>query len=563
MISAIRNDAGKIGDAPAHYATGRIYFALQDYENSKDHLQKAWNAGYKTPDVAYALGLTLGALYQREFQQIERFEIPAGKEAAKKRLDQKYRIPALNYLKESKGLELESVDYEMALLSFYQKNYKDALNHAAKAFQKSPWFYESKILEGDIYQANGYEQILSGKYDLAAENFRKAEESYSSSSKIAASDVRTYEGICSLRNNLFYIEFVTKTQQVPVHFQKAIEACGQALKADPDSAEVHLQLSKMYWLYASYQAAAGQDNNASLMKSLQSGEKAVALDPKNVVSHTTLGISYWEQGKQQMVFGKDPTDSFQKSIQNCKKALEFDPNSLAANNALGVTYMELGNYETESGKDPTTSLKMAVTTFRKVHEQSPTYLNAVINLGITNSLTATYEMNHGKNPTQFFKEAESALQAGLKLSPNLPFSYYHLVLLSTGIVQYGLWFDQDVEKDFEKGKEYFDQGIKINPSYEPLYWAVSSLYLLRGQFALNHNLSPEDYLDLANKFAEKSLSFDPSSPWDYENIVKSSILDAEWKLRNKQNPSSSLQKVKASISQITKITGESAATHDE
>jgi len=563
MISAIRNDAGKIGDAPADYATGRIYYALQDYENANFHLEKAWNEGYQTPDVAYALGLALGSLYQREFQHIERFEIPAGKESAKKRIDQKYRIPALNYLKQSKGLEVESIDYEMALLSYYGKNYKDALTHASAAFQKSPWFYESKILEGDIYQANGYEQILSGKYDLAAENFRKAEESYSASSKIAASDVRTYEGVCSVRNNLFYIEFVTKTQQVPVHFQKAIEACGQALKADPDRAEVHLQLSKMYWLYASYQGAAGQDNNASLTKSLQFGEKAVALDPKNIVSHTTLGISYWEQGKQQMVFGKDPTDSFQKSIQNCKKALEFDPNSLAANNALGVTYMELGNYETESGKDPTMSLKMAAMTFRKVHDQNPTYLNAVVNLGITNYLSARYEMDHGKNPTQSFKEAESALQTGLKLSPNLPFSYYHLVMLSAGIVQYDSWFDQDVEKDFAKGKEYFDKGVSINPSYEPLYWAVSSLYLVRGQFALNHNLPPEDYLELANKFAEKSLSLDPSSPWDYENISKSALIEAEWKILNKQNPSSSLQKVKNSVNKIIHISGESAATHDQ
>src|SRR5262249_13436642 len=136
MVTRIKNDSGQIGDAPSHYATGRIYFALQDYENAKTHLEQAWNTGYKTPDVAYALGLAMGALYQREFQEIERLELPAGKDAAKKRIDQKYRIPALNYLKESKGSELESIDYEMALLSYYERNYEQALKHAEHAIQK-------------------------------------------------------------------------------------------------------------------------------------------------------------------------------------------------------------------------------------------------------------------------------------------------------------------------------------------------------------------------------------------------------------------------------------------
>jgi serine/threonine-protein kinase len=50
--------SGKIGYAPAHYALGRGFMTLQDYEAAKIHLQEAWNRGYNRPEVAYALGVT-------------------------------------------------------------------------------------------------------------------------------------------------------------------------------------------------------------------------------------------------------------------------------------------------------------------------------------------------------------------------------------------------------------------------------------------------------------------------------------------------------------------------
>ncbi len=563
MISGIRNESGKIGDAPAYYATGRIYFALQDYENAKDYLEKAWNAGYKTPDVAYALGLALGSLYQREFQHVERFEIPAGKEAAKKRLDQKYRIPALNYLKESKGQEVESIDFEMALLSFYQKNYKEALSHTSKAFQKSPWFYESKILEGDIYQAMGYQEVLYGRYDSAAQRFHQADENYSASSKIAASDVRTYEGSCSVKNNLLYIEVITKTQTVPAHFDQVADVCEQALKVDPDRAEVHLQMSKMFWVYANYQGAVGQDPTDNLKKSIESGEKAIALDPKNVLSHTALGLAYWEKGKQQMIHGQDPGESFQRSIKNSKIAVNYDPNSMSANNALGVAYMELGNHEIDVNKDPIGSLNLAANSFRKALEQNSDFINGVVNLGITYYLIGKYEMTHGKNPLPSFERAESALKKGVQISPNLAFNYYHLLNVSADTIEYRTWLNEDVKNDFSKGKEYFEKGLSLNPSYEPLYTEMSHAYLGLSRNAFNRNLPPLEYLKLTNEFAEKALAVDPLSPWNYQIMAESSVLEAKWKILNKQNPLSALQKAKASVDQLIHIGGQSASTSAE
>ena len=123
--------------------------------------------------------------------------------------------------------------------------------------------------------------------------------------------------------------------------------------------------------------------------------------------------------------------------------------------------------------------------------------------------------------------------------------------------------NEDVEKDFSQSKKYFEKGLSLNSSYEPLYSEMSHVYLGLSRNAFKHNSAPLDYTKLSSELAEKGLAIDPSSPWDYQFIVESSILEAKWKILNKQNPLSSLQKAKRSIDQIIHITGQSATTYDE
>ena len=92
---------------------------------------------------------------------------------------------------------------------------------------------------------------------------------------------------------------------------------------------------------------------------------------------------------------------------------------------------------------------------------------------------------------------------------------------------------------------------------------MSHVYLGLSRNAFNHNLAPLEYSKLTSELAEKGLAVDPSSPWDYQFIAESSILEAKWKILNKQNPFSSLQKAKKSVDQTIHITGQSALTYDE
>jgi serine/threonine-protein kinase len=77
-IEAYLRERDPLLRGPAAYALGRAYLALQDYGRAWSFLQTAWDAEYREPGVAYALGLTLSHLYRRELETRPPGDPPAG-----------------------------------------------------------------------------------------------------------------------------------------------------------------------------------------------------------------------------------------------------------------------------------------------------------------------------------------------------------------------------------------------------------------------------------------------------------------------------------------------------
>ena len=72
-------EAGSLSQPPGNYALGRGFMELSKFDEARKYLEKAWNSGYQTPQNAYALGLTLGHLYQQELESAQAFENPPTK----------------------------------------------------------------------------------------------------------------------------------------------------------------------------------------------------------------------------------------------------------------------------------------------------------------------------------------------------------------------------------------------------------------------------------------------------------------------------------------------------
>ena len=65
---------------PGHAALGQGYFALGQSEEARGHLDRAWQAGEQTPEVAALRGRALGLMYEKalvEASRAPRAETPA------------------------------------------------------------------------------------------------------------------------------------------------------------------------------------------------------------------------------------------------------------------------------------------------------------------------------------------------------------------------------------------------------------------------------------------------------------------------------------------------------
>src|SRR5205823_6541515 len=130
-------ESGKLSAGPGYYEMGEGYLTLHQYPRAQEHLLKSWHEGYRRPEVAYALGLVLGHIYQEELAQKRGSK--EVRDAQVHQLEQQYRDPAIQYLRQAGASKTQTPVYVSGLLALYEGSYADALQDARRAIQEIPW----------------------------------------------------------------------------------------------------------------------------------------------------------------------------------------------------------------------------------------------------------------------------------------------------------------------------------------------------------------------------------------------------------------------------------------
>lgn len=171
---------GKIAIGPGNNAIGRMYYALQEYDNALEHLQIAWNSGFDDSAVAYNLALTHGAIYQRQKTFIANLGSRSARNDRMAVLDEQHKQPAIVYL--SQGMHRSTYQfYAKALLEYYQGDFDQALSTLKSSDELPVWFYDHHVLAGDIYLAKAEaaggahgDEKVENNAQLALDYFKKA-----------------------------------------------------------------------------------------------------------------------------------------------------------------------------------------------------------------------------------------------------------------------------------------------------------------------------------------------------------------------------------------------------
>ena len=468
QLTAIEKEMTRFGiqgEASGHYALGRGFASLHDYENALPHFQSAWDKDYQTPEVAFHLGQALGHIYKERMEALLSTEDdPAVMAEQRSVLERDYRDRALHFLKLGLDWGGMAKEYTAALISFHEGRFEDAANYARQVFSLDPGLYLSKTLEGDIFMRWGLESKSRGDLEGALKYYKDAGLCYEAAQNIARSDPTLYESE-SFRLGAMMEVAIERGSSAVEMYHAAREAGGQGLQADPDSFTLHNRLSELNWNWCNYLLDKGEDTDGSCERAIELGERALELKPGNTDGHLALGFTYLQIGYQNRVGGKDPRPALEKAADHAGEAIKTSPNHIRAHNCLGVAMLVLGTYDAEDGQNPLPSLNLAVETFLQILKIDPKDPTGYMNLGITHLGIAEYRSGRGRSARDDLQKALSYFNTGIEMDPSQTFYYLcrgkaHLEL---GVNQ--LITGQDPGFHFTSAREAFLQGIERNQNY--------------------------------------------------------------------------------------------------
>lgn len=589
---------GRAAAGPGAYALGRGRLALHDYDGALDKLQRAWDSGYTQPEVAYALGLALGGLYRRELDRVEAMRNKEAREAARARIESRYRNPAVDYLRRSRGAEQASPEYAEGLIALYERDYTTAVKKAREAFTGKPWLYEAELLEADALILQGRASRLTGDAGAAEALFLKGERVLERAALTGRSDPRVYLSLGELWLNRLQMRALGTGESAGRPAQSAEAAYRTCLVVDPGNAEAWYKLSVVHRTGAEYAIRQGQDPTALLDAMFEEASRARDLAPSRSVGWYQIGASHTLRAQYESQRGADPYADFQKAVEGYRKALDIEPGSSTTLNALGMTYWFMGVHEYEHGRDPSASLDAAIGYLTETRRLTPNNLGTLSTLlGALND-KAAWEASRGKDPGATLGAAQEVSEAGLSINPKSVEILNNAGMTCLYRAEYELSLGRDPTTPAETAIAFWRRGLEVNPGLPVLSlnlacahsivarWraatnadpseaarqaglamapvlaaralelnarsVMAQVSLAEAEFALGRGASPERHLKDAESWAEKALATDPHYSAALSALGSAEILRARWLVLEGRSPRDLLDRTTTRLEEGTK-----------
>lgn len=537
------NQLGGLAKAPGLYALGRGYLSLNEFEKAKEHLQQAWNSGYQTSDAAYALGLTLGNIYQKALSDADQIQDKEQRELRMREIENQYRNPAITYLQQSKNYEEASFEYVEGLIAFYQKKYDEALKLSRQAIQKVPWLYEARVLQGNIYARKGTDKRDRGDYANAFVDYNNAIQSFKTALQTGESDPAAYEAICGLYHSMIFVEVFQTGRDIEKYGKGADEACRNAIVADPEYAQAYLVLSSVYGLWSRFKAERNQDPTKEFQKSIELAQKAAQIKPDNH-SFNVLSSAYRFRAEYEMYHGIDPEPAFQQIIFNATKALQKNPKDTQAYGNQAVAYMYRGEYDMNRGQDPRESLNLAIQNYEKSVKLQPRSYGDFNSLANAYAVRSDYEASKGIDPAKSWEGAIANYKKALEINPKYTHVFNNLGTVYEAKGKYDFSIGKDPTASFEEAQKYFVETMKINPSYQHPYINMGLALGHLAEFEMSQGRDPSATLQRAAEANQEGLDISTEA-YDLNARTEIHIVEASYALLKKRSPESALAKVKS------------------
>jgi eukaryotic-like serine/threonine-protein kinase len=500
------DDAGRVADGPGNFALGRGYMALYRYPEAKMHLEKALKE-YRIPRVAYSLGLTLGLMYPTEMQRANQIGTPEEREAKTKKINKDFKEQALILMKEGSAA-IEIPEYVEGLIAFLDKKYDIALQKTQLAFQRKPWFFEAKKLEGDVLRSMGKEHRGSGDVKGADDLFKKADAAYHAALQEGSSYWLSYGSLCALGYDRFTMMLYQTGVPDEQVFNNSIQACDNSLQSNPEKPEAYVQKGVLKFIFGSYQLRQGEDPRANLEEAIALQKKSLKWEWVRYAAYTNTGAAYADLGVYQRKMGIDEGESLKQAVANNQEAVKLNPNNPNARTNFGISLAEMANYENGKGRDAESIRDQAIHQFEEAVKIEPKFEIGYDSLGTIYLERAQTEFDQGRDPNSSAQLSIKNLQKAVEINPTFYLSYNNLGEVNKLLSRHAMKKNSDPAEFLKQANQSFQKAIQINPDNLEGYIKLGGAYEISARWKLSQDSRSDALLEIKHGIenAEKALN---------------------------------------------------------
>jgi len=538
---------GPLADGPGNYALGQGHLTLRQYEAARPHLEKAWNAGERRPEVAAALAQTLFALRDKALIEASRGRTAEVRKTLREELDEDFREPALSYLKQGLQGETHPSPYLEALLAFYEKRYDHAMAKAREAHRQTPWFYEAGQLEADIWKERADEASDQGQSAQSLALWDRAGEVYRRLLAAVPSDISLNASEC-LRQVRQLDLMRADRDDTAADEDNALAACDRALEIDPELGEVFRAKASVWWMRGHRQDRRGIDPRPALATSIGLSRKALKIDGSDAGAWKNLATAYRLQGQWELGHGVDPTPSLQRSLRASARAVELQPEFSGYHNELGLAQMVLANDQLRRGLDPQDTLRKAAASYQRSLEINPRQLPAHINLGTTWNWMADAQIARGQDPSTALARAAAEFETAARLNPDSAAIYNNLGNTYLTLAQYQLTRGLDPGPSLDRAAAGYRKALAARPDYPYGPYNLALTEKNRALARLDRGQDPAPALKASRAYIAESLRINPTDADNFLEQARLHLISARWILRQKLPPDPDLDQADAALS---------------
>lgn len=512
LEEAIRT-VGRPATGPGNLAIGRALFALAEPAAAREHLERAWESGYQTPEVAYFLGASMGMLYQRELQRVRGLTGTRARQEQIERAEADLRDPALRMLRIGAGAEGVSPAFVQGLIALHEQRFEDGFARAREVAGGPSWSYDGEMLAGALFLEAGMHASVTRR-DLPTRRamLLDARKQFQAACAKGRSDPAPQIGLC--RTNLYLLSgriFLQMESLEQAEIDDTLASCDAALALDADSLDAMVSRAGIHVVIGGARQQTGDDPTPYLDTAVSDCDRVLARDPAHLTALSFRGYARKQLGYYRAPTDRRGLDDLRAALADYRRGLSLRHDDPGILTNMGDCYVALAGYAPAHGEDVFPVFEEGMTLLEQALAAAPKHRGLAMTLGSLALMKSRYEAEHGVDPIPSATRAVAFYQQGAEGASG-PEELRNLALALVDLAQLTLEVGQDPSELVSRALAAVDEAHRINPRYNLPLRVRALARFVRAEHAARTGADPRPWLERAHTDLAAALELPPSDP---------------------------------------------------